>query len=88
VRPRGTIVLKSTYAKADPLNLAPLVVNEVRLLGSRCGPFEEAINALAREEVDVRPLVTKTFPIEQALAAFETVRQPETVKVLLRVSPK
>jgi threonine dehydrogenase-like Zn-dependent dehydrogenase len=88
VRPRGTIVLKSTYAKAEPLNLAPIVVNEVRLLGSRCGPFEEAINALARKAVDVRSLITRTFPIEQAVAAFEAVRRPETVKVLLRVSPK
>jgi SAM-dependent methyltransferase len=75
-------------AKAEPLNLASLVVNEVRLLGSRCGPFEEAINALARKAVDVRPLVTKTFPIEQAVAAFEAVRRPETMKVLLRINPR
>ncbi len=88
VRPRGTIVLKSTYAKAGPLNLAPLVINEVRLLGSRCGPFPEAINALARKAVDVRPLVTRTFPIEQAVAAFEAMRQPETVKILLKINPK
>jgi len=85
VRPRGTIVLKSTYANGVVPNLAPLVVNEVRVLGSRCGPFPEAINALARQAVDVRPLVTKVMPIEQALAAFQAVRQPETVKILLRV---
>lgn len=88
VRPRGTIVLKSTYAHATPVNLAPIVVNEVRLLGSRCGPFPEALNALARKAVDVRPLVTRTFPIEQAVAAFEAVRRPETVKVLFRISPQ
>jgi threonine dehydrogenase-like Zn-dependent dehydrogenase len=64
------------------------VVNEVRLLGSRCGPFAEAINALARKAVDVRPLVTRTFPIEQAVAAFEAVHRPETLKVLLKINPK
>ncbi len=85
VRPRGTIVLKSTCAGGPPLNLAPVVVNEVRVLGSRCGPFGEAIHALARKAVEVRPMISRTFPLEQALAAFEAVRRPETIKVLLRV---
>ncbi len=85
VRPRGTIVLKSTYAKRAPPNLAPAVVNEVHILGSRCGPFEEAINALARGAVEVRSMISRVFPLEQALAAFDAVRRPETVKVLLRV---
>jgi alcohol dehydrogenase len=87
VRPRGTIVLKSTCAEAGSLNLAPLVIHEVRLLGSRCGPFPEAIRALGRKAVDVRSLISRTFPIEQALAAFDAAQRPENVKILLRVNP-
>ena len=53
-RPRGTLVLKSTVAHAAPLNLAPLVINEITVVGSRCGPFAPALEALARGAVDVR----------------------------------
>lgn len=124
VRPRGTIVLKSTYAnpeagggvtpvrqavgRASPAdtkaehnmsagqsptsraapNLAPIVVNEVTLLGSRCGPFTEAINALARQAVDVRSLISRTFPIEQAAEAFEAAGNSENVKILLKIDPR
>jgi len=88
VRPRGTIVLKSTCAEGGSINLAPLVVNEVKLLGSRCGPFPEAVNALARQAVDVRPLISRTFPLDQALAAFDAARDRDTVKILLKISPR
>ncbi len=89
VRPRGTIVLKSTYADraAALLNLAPLVIHEVKLIGSRCGPFPEAINALARKAVEVRPLISRTFPIDEGVLAFDFCRQRDTLKVLLRISP-
>ncbi len=87
VRPRGTIILKSTYADPDRLNLAPIVINEVTLVGSRCGPFPEAINALARQAVDVRSLISRTFPIEQAVEAFDAARNPDNVKILLRINP-
>lgn len=88
VRPRGTIVLKSTYSDrtAAALNLAPLVINEVKLVGSRCGPFSEAINAVSRRAVDVRSLITRTVSLEEGLAAFELCRQRDTLKVLLRAS--
>ena len=87
VRPRGTIVLKSTHAddKCMALNLAPIVVNELTLLGSRCGPFSEAIAALARRAVDVLPMITRTFPLDEARAAFAAAADPEHVKVLLRI---
>ena len=85
IRPRGTIVLKSTSADAGSVNLAPLVIDEVRLIGSRCGPFPEAINALARQAVDVRSLISKTYPIEAALEAFKAAASPQNVKVLLRI---
>ncbi len=88
VRPRGTIILKSTYADTRSLNLAPLVVNEVTLLGSRCGPFPEAVNALARQAVDVRSMISKTFPIEQALEAFTAAQDSDNVKVLLKINPR
>jgi len=88
VRARGTIVLKSTYAKSEPVELAPLVINEVRVLGSRCGPFEEAINALARQAVEVRSMISRVFPIEQAQAAFDAVRKADVVKVLLRMDSR
>ena len=88
VRPRGTIVLKSTCAKPGSLNLAPIVIHEVNLLGSRCGPFPEAINALARQAVDVRSLISRTFPIEQALEAFQAAQNPDHVKILLKINPR
>lgn len=88
VRPRGTILLKSTCAEAGAVNLAPLVVNEVNLLGSRCGPFSEAIDALARQAVDVRSMISRTFPIEKAIEAFEAAQDPANVKILLKVMPR
>ncbi|MCO6436164.1 MAG: alcohol dehydrogenase catalytic domain-containing protein [Phycisphaerae bacterium] len=88
VRPRGTIVLKSTCAEPATINLAPLVVNEIRLMGSRCGPFPEAINALARQAVDVRSMVSRTVPIEQTAEAFAAAEDPRNVKILLKINPR
>jgi alcohol dehydrogenase len=88
VRPRGTLVLKSTYADAGALNLAPLVIKEVSLIGSRCGPFAEAIGALARRAVDVDAMVSKTFPLERAAEALEAAADPKYVKVMLAVGAK
>ena len=88
VRPRGTIILKSTYANPGALNLAPIVVHEINLLGSRCGPFPEAINALARQAVDVRSMISRTFSIEQAVEAIEAAQDPQNVKVLFKINPR
>lgn len=85
VRPRGTIVLKSTCAEPASLNLASIVVNEVNVLGSRCGPFPEAINALARRAVEVRLLISRVFPVEQALQALDASTSPENLKILLHL---
>ncbi len=87
VRPRGTIVLKSTYAGASPVDLAPLVVNEVNLLGSRCGPFPPAIQALARKAVDVSSMISRTFPIERGLEAMAASADSSYIKVLLKINP-
>jgi alcohol dehydrogenase len=88
VRPRGTVVLKSTYAGGGQLDLAPAVVHEVTILGSRCGPFAEAINALARKQIDVSSMITRSYPIERGLEAFAAAEQPESIKILLKINPK
>ena len=85
VRPRGTIVLKSTFAGGKALDLAPLVVNELTVVGSRCGPFGEAIEALATGRIDPAALVSKRFPLSQAIAAVEAAGRPENIKVLIDV---
>lgn len=85
VRPRGTIVLKSTYAGAGAPNLAPLVVNEIVLLGSRCGPFGEAIGALARRRIEVASMISRQFELARAIEAFEAARDSRNIKVLLKV---
>ncbi len=88
VRPRGTIVLKSTFAEGGKLNLAPIVIDEVTLLGSRCGPFPEAIAALERGAVEVRSMISKVFPLEKTQEAFEAAASPDRFKVLFDLSQK
>ncbi len=83
VRARGTVVLKSTYAGPATVDLAPLVVNEVRVVGSRCGPFGAALRLLERRLVDVLPLIEARYPLAQAQDAFARAAQPGTLKVLL-----
>lgn len=83
VRPRGTIVLKSTFAANKPMNLAPLVIDEISVIGSRCGPFREAIRALAEKQVDVASLIHRRMRLEQGVEAMELAGRPEVLKVLL-----
>lgn len=83
VRPRGTVVLKSTVAEGAPLNLAPAVVNEITMVGSRCGSFGPALAALAEGKVAVAPLIDAVFPVEQALAALARAGSRGVLKVLV-----
>lgn len=83
VRPRGTIVLKSTVAAAKPLNLAPLVIDEITVVGSRCGPFKEAIAALAQKQIDVATLITRRMKLDQGIEAMSLAARPGVMKVLL-----
>jgi threonine dehydrogenase-like Zn-dependent dehydrogenase len=83
-RPRGTLVLKSTVAEGSPLNLAPLVINEITVVGSRCGRFPPALEALAGGRVDVRSLIAAEMPLARGVEALERAAQPGTLKVLLR----
>jgi threonine dehydrogenase-like Zn-dependent dehydrogenase len=85
VRPRGTIVLKSTYHGPLQLDAAPLVIDELTVIGSRCGPFEPAIGALAAHKLDPTPLIDATLPLAQAEAALRKAAEPGVLKVLLRM---
>ncbi len=86
VRPRGTIVLKSTYAEPAGIDLAPAVVNEVTILGSRCGPFKDAIDNLAARKIEVASMIARTYKIERGLEAFEAIHAEHAIKVLLRIN--
>ena len=83
VRPRGTLVLKSTYHGAVDANLTLVVVDEVALVGSRCGPFEPALRLLAQNLVEVTPLIQGHFRLSEGLAAFERAGQRGTLKILI-----
>jgi threonine dehydrogenase-like Zn-dependent dehydrogenase len=83
VRPRGTLVLKSTFADGKPLNLAPVVIDEVSIVGSRCGPFKEAIRALAQKQVDVVSLISRRMKLEQGVEAMQLAGKTGVLKVIL-----
>ena len=83
LRPRGTLVLKSTYAGSLTLDAAPIVVNELTVVGSRCGPFAPALQLLAAGRVLVEPLVHARYPLADGMAAFAHAAQPAVLKVLL-----
>jgi threonine dehydrogenase-like Zn-dependent dehydrogenase len=85
VRPRGTIVLKTTVAGDTGPNLAPLVIDEITLVGSRCGPFDEALKALAAGDVHVTPLISARFPLSEGEHALQQAAQPSQLKVLLDI---
>ena len=84
VKPRGTVVLKSTIASRKDLDLTHAVVNEVTMVGSRCGPFRPAIEALSSGAVPVSDLVDSVYPLAELRQAFERAREPGVMKVLLR----
>ena len=84
VRPRGTIVWKSTHHAPARFDAAPLVVNEVTVVGSRCGRFEPALELLRRRTIDVRPLLAGEFPLARAGRALAEAARPGVRKVLLR----
>jgi threonine dehydrogenase-like Zn-dependent dehydrogenase len=84
VRPRGTIIWKSTHRAPARFDAAPLVVNEVTVVGSRCGRFEPALDLLRGRSVDVGPLLTAVFPLSRATRALALAARPGVRKVLLR----
>ena len=84
VKPRGVLVLKSTIATGKELNLAPIVINEITVLGSRCGQFPPALNLLKNKRIDFKPFISAVYSVDDAVEAFEANKSKETVKVLLK----
>lgn len=86
LRARGTLVMKSTYADRLTLDASAIVVHELTIIGSRCGPFPKALALLADRKVDVLPLVQAHYPLERALDAFDHAQRPGTMKIVFDVA--
>lgn len=86
LRSRGTLVLKSTYAGRLNIDASALVVDEITVIGSRCGPFAKALDVLAQGKIDVRPLIQAHYALDRGLEAFELANQRGVLKVLLEMS--
>ena len=83
-KPRGTLVLKSTFHGTAPVETWPIVVKEITVVGSRCGPFDKAIALLRSGRVDPRPLITRTFPLTEVTTAIQFAQRNGVMKVLIR----
>jgi threonine dehydrogenase-like Zn-dependent dehydrogenase len=84
VRPRGTLVLKSTVADQHQLSLAPLVINEITVVGSRCGLFPPALDALAHKKIAVTPMIERSYPLTAGVEAVAHAGKHGARKILLR----
>jgi threonine dehydrogenase-like Zn-dependent dehydrogenase len=85
--PRGTLILKSTFHGAAPVETWPIVVKEITVVGSRCGPFTKAIALLRAGKVDPTPLISRTFPLKDAARAIQYAQERGVMKVLLKTGP-
>jgi threonine dehydrogenase-like Zn-dependent dehydrogenase len=85
LRPRGTLVLKSTYAGELAVDSSSLVVDEITLVGSRCGPFAPALRLLTEKKIDPRSLIHARYPLASGIDAFAHAQRPGVLKVLLEV---
>lgn len=83
VRPKGVIVLKSTFHEGAPINLTPIVRKEIACIGSRCGPFPPALRLLEMGAVATEPLIDAVFPADEAIRAFERARSHGSLKILI-----
>ena len=84
VKPRGIVILKSTIASKENLDLTPAVVNEITLVGSRCGPFRPAIDALATKIISVDGMIESEYSLDKFEEAFEHAKKSSTLKIVLR----
>jgi threonine dehydrogenase-like Zn-dependent dehydrogenase len=82
--PRGIVVLKSTFHGAANVETWPIVVKELTVIGSRCGPFPRALSLLESARVDPRPLISRVFPLRDAAKAIRYAQQPGVMKVILK----
>ena len=85
VRPKGTIVLKSTYRGDQSVNLSSVVVDEITVVGSRCGPFAPALRLMKNRLVDPAPLIEALYSLDHGIQAFEKAAEPGSLKVLLQI---
>lgn len=85
LKPRGILVLKTTVAGTQQLSLAPIVIDEYTIIGSRCGPFSRALAALKEHSIDVESLIEASYPLNDALAAFERATSTPALKLLIDV---
>jgi threonine dehydrogenase-like Zn-dependent dehydrogenase len=85
VRPRGTVVMKTTVAGQHQLSLAPVVIDEITLLGSRCGPFDKAIAALQAGRFQLDDFISARYPLEEFEAAFQHARSGDALKVVFDI---
>lgn len=83
IKPKGKIVAKSTFCEQVKIDISALVVNEIQLVGSRCGSFVKALEFLEKESLDLAGMVDADFPLTDAQSAFEKAKMPEVIKVLL-----
>jgi threonine dehydrogenase-like Zn-dependent dehydrogenase len=86
LRPRGILVLKSTYANQLSLDISSIVVDEITLIGSRCGPFSKALKLLAENKIKVDNLIQARYSLDEGLAAFKYAQQRGVLKVLLEIN--
>ncbi len=85
VKPRGRVVLKSTFHGNLEWNPAPLVVDEITVFGSRCGPFEPALALIEKGTVKVLPFLSAVYPLARGEVAFRAARRSSAFKVLIRM---
>lgn len=83
-KPRGTLVLKSTVAGSKEFNLAPIVINEITVLGSRCGQFKPALRLLENNRIDFKSFISGIYSVDDAIEAFEKNKEKDTLKVLIK----
>lgn len=84
-KPRGTLILKSTIAASKEFNFAPVVVDEITIVGSRCGQFAPALRLLESGRIDVKPLISDIFELDESIAAFERNKEKSSIKVIVKV---
>lgn len=84
-KPQGTMIIKSTVAEQRTIDFNAVVINEIQLRGSRCGPFAPAIEALQKKKIAVVPLISAIFPLDQAIRAVEAASQKQNIKILIEI---
>lgn len=84
-KPRGTLILKSTIAASKEFNFAAVVVDEITIVGSRCGQFAPALRLLESGRIDVKPLISDIFELDESITAFERNKEKSSIKVIVKV---